>query len=100
MGLNNIQDLVQEIIWRVKAVTSSDITTAPAEIRDISSREILKEKINILADELLQHNIKTVILACTELPIAINGYLDKSKKDIIEFIDPASLIAEYQIQTK
>ena len=100
LGLNDIQDLVQEIIWRVKAVTGSDITTATADIKDISNQEILKEKTDILIDNLLRHNIKTVVLACTELPIAVNNYLDKFKKEDFEFIDPADLITKYLTRVK
>jgi len=100
LGLNDIQDLVQEIIWRVKAVTGSDITTSTADIKDISNQEILKEKTDILIDNLLRHNIKTVVLACTELPIAVNNYLDKFKKEDFEFIDPADLITKYLTRVK
>ena len=86
---SDAQDLVQEIVWRVKGSTGSDVTTASNTIQNIESNEILKARTHKLFEKLKELQFREVILACTELPIAFQEYKNNSD---IEFIDPAALI--------
>lgn len=83
------QGLVQEIIWRVKGATGSDVTTASKTIDYIDSKEVLNDKTHELFEKLKKLEFKEVVLACTELPIAFEEYKDNPD---IKFIDPATLI--------
>lgn len=90
---SDIQDLVQEIIWRVKAVTNADTSSAPEYAGNLASEEELDDKVRFLLEELDSKKINQVILGCTELPIAF----DRAKKfgfDHIKQIDPAMVVAE------
>ncbi len=97
MKLQHAQDMVQEIIWRVKMVEGDDFKTAPENIRNDAnlSRAQQQNKINQLRDNVLdilkKKGAKHVILGCTELPMVFT----KKKMNGIEFIDPAQVTAEY-----
>ena len=83
--------LVQEIIWRVKAVHDSDVSTAP-EYPQLFSPEVLRERVETLAARLEELGLDCVILACTELPIAFENYLSRTPSFVA--VDPATLVAE------
>lgn len=91
------QELVQELIWRIKMYGDDDIQTAPYRVKSDSklSKSYQKIKINKIKQEILialkSHKIKSVITGCTELPLIFN----KEKEDGISFFDPAKILSEY-----
>lgn len=90
----DLQHLVQEIIWRTKAVTHVDVQSA-FPIANIASITLLTERVNLLVDELVTLGESTVILGCTELPIAVHTYCSHPQKNNIVWVDPAQLLSEY-----
>lgn len=88
---NDILELTQEIIWRVKAIGKNDISTATNTISKIANKKELSKKVSFLYQLLLETGYKNIVLACTELPIAFKNYIDKNNKNI-KFIDPVKLI--------
>lgn len=98
-SLNNEvgQELVQELIWRVKMYGGDDIQTAPERVKSdcLTSKKYQKIKINKLKNEIFEiikkYNIKNVITGCTELPLIF----DKKNENGITFYDPAEVLAEY-----
>lgn len=95
-GKIEVQDLVQELIWRIKMREGDEYGTAPEIVkRDKDNVEIQKLKINILKKEILANlkklKVKNVITGCTELPLVF----DKLKIEGINFIDPATALADY-----
>ena len=95
----NDLDLVQEIIWRVKAADNSDVSTAPSYDVPLSNKnenatELLKkvQQLNML---LMKLNIEEVIMACTELPTAF-ALLKQATNEKLAYklIDPAELVAQ------
>lgn len=68
LGQVELQKTVQEIIWRIKAVTGASFTTALA-MESPDNEQVLRQKMLELARELEALGIKRVILGCTELPI-------------------------------
>lgn len=87
------QDMVQEIIWRVKAWQGSDISTADKYLPGLDSDENFEYLISLvkkLDERLCLLPVSEIILACTELPVAfglISGALKYS------LVDPAELVA-------
>lgn len=91
------QDLVQELIWRVKMYGDNDISSSVLSVKNdvglskhdqYEKMEVIKEKI---IESLNRLNVKDVILGCTELPIIFRG----NRLSGINFFDPASILAEY-----
>ena len=96
-GYANIQELVQELTWRVKGVTGADISSAPNYLVCLKNRDELDRKIKLLTFDLKDKEINEVILGCTELPIAFK----RAKKlglQTANLIDPAYIVAEKIIQ--
>ncbi len=93
--LVHMQLEVQEIIWRTKAVLGSDVSTASGEISDIKNPMILRLRMQHLVGELRAHKITSIILGCTELPIAFEKYIDQKLLIDFELIDPAEVLASY-----
>ncbi len=96
LGNPEIQDLVQELIWRIKMIEGDDFATAPEIVkRDKDYKDIQKLKIKVLKLEILEYlkknKIRNVILGCTELPLVF----DKKNEERVNFIDPADVLAEY-----
>jgi len=95
----NDLDLVQEIIWRVKAADNSDVSTAPKYQvafgdKNKNAMELLQKvkKLNVLLKQL---NIEEVIMACTELPTAFALLRESTKENLAyKLIDPAELVAQ------
>lgn len=91
------QELVQELIWRIKMYGDDDIQTAPERVKhDASlSKSYQKTKINKLKLEIISslklHGVSSVITGCTELPLVF----DKENDSGINFYDPAKILAEY-----
>lgn len=53
LGHPELQELNQEIIWRVKAITGADYQNAPRAMRqDIASEEVLRQKVGDFLGEL------------------------------------------------
>jgi L-asparaginase/Glu-tRNA(Gln) amidotransferase subunit D len=94
---DNIQNKVQELIWRIKMIYGDDTSTAFDSVKeDIGiSKKLQNKKINILKKEIISGlkklNIKKVILGCTELPMVFK----KNKEFGITFFDPAEILAKY-----
>lgn len=89
------QELVQELIWRLKKLYGDDIQTAPERVKsDSSDKKYQIEKIEeikkILLETFHRLRIRNVIAGCTELPLIFDA-----KDDGINFIDPAQVLAEY-----
>lgn len=96
LGKSEVQDLVQELIWRIKMYEGDEYATAPDIVkRDADNKEIQKIKIVKIKNEIIEclrnFKIKNVITGCTELPMIFN----ETKIDGINFIDPALVLAEY-----
>jgi len=90
LGHPEAQSLVQEIIWRVKAITGSDVSSAEKYLgKNLRSREELEKSMQKLGSILRRLNRHRVILGCTELPLAFCWHPLKG----IEGIDPASAVA-------
>lgn len=91
------QEMVQELVWRIKMYGDDDIQTAPERVKnDLStSKQYQKIKISKLRQEIFEilkkHKIKKVITGCTELPLVFN----KKNENGITFYDPAEILAEY-----
>lgn len=95
-GRSEMQELVQELIWRIKMYEGDEHGTAPEIVkRDSDNKVIQKLKISKIKNEILsclhELRIKYVITGCTELPMIF----DKTKIEGINFIDPAEVLAEY-----
>jgi len=89
-------DLVQEIIWRVKAQQHSLVDTAPQYQPDLQSEENLKElklKTDLLLGKLSEKGVNDLILGCTELPSAFK-ILAMEKQIHLNLINPVHLIAK------
>jgi len=97
IGKPEIQDKVQEIIWRTKMLKGDDYRTAtpPVKMDSKLSEKEQQIKINSLRESVIQEiqkaKITNVILGCTELPMIFT----KPKIGKINFIDPAQITAEY-----
>ena len=93
----DLQDLSQEIIWRVKAVTGADFQNAPEEVRiDAKAENILREKVEKLVTQLGSLPVKQFIMGCTELSLALARYIDEEDRpdlEKIELIDPTVILA-------
>lgn len=93
------QEMVQELIWRVKMYGGDNIETATDRVKkDFSSSKryqwIKMQKIKLeIIESINRHNIKDVILGCTELPIIF----DKPNEAGINFYNPANILAEYLV---
>lgn len=91
------QEMVQELIWRVKMYGDDDIQTAPERVKNdyATSKQYQKIKINKLKQEIFEvlkkYRIKKIITGCTELPLVF----DKKNEKGITFHDPAEVLAEY-----
>lgn len=93
-----LQHICQEIVWRVKAVSGDDSTTA-FKMKNINSPEILTARTNELINKLTAAGISQVVLGCTELPIAFDKYADpKRKKQLAMILDPAVAVARQYVQ--
>lgn len=93
LGKPEVQDVVQRIIWRTKAVTGADTKAAPANIEDMANAGKLREDVKWIVRELKRLGIKEVVLGCTELPIAF-GYINEEEKTSLTLVDPAVAVAE------
>lgn len=84
----DLQELVQEIIWRVKGVNGDDTSSAPERLRaDIGNKEVLDQEVMRLIEELRGLGEKKYVMGCTELPVALAGKVGD------EAIDPATEVA-------
>lgn len=92
MGRLDIQDVVQRIVWRTKAVTGADVQTASHDIEDITDPTRLQKDVSWLIEQLKRLGIKKVVMGCTELPIAF-GYANEEKAGLT-LLDPAVAVAE------
>lgn len=92
-----IQDLVQELIWRVKMYGNNDISTAQENVKKDINLSKAEQKIIInktkekIIKSLAELGVKDVILGCTELPIVFNNKTESG----IKFYDPAEVLSEY-----
>ncbi len=93
IGGTDMQDLLQELIWRTKAVEGSDVSGAE-NIDHIFSKEILIEKAKRFFDNLKNTKPESVVLGCTELPILVEKYLEGYDFGELILINPAKLMAE------
>lgn len=100
LGKPGLQDLTQEVIWRVKGMTGAEIGTAMSEVRNIKSEEALRTKVIELLDGLRNAGVKEVILGCTELPMAFEDYASGESRTGVNLIDPARLVAEWLGQSR
>ena len=94
LHLDHLQEIAQEVIWRVKGVTGADVTTADPTIEDITSKDKLKDKTRQLVEGLKENGLTQVIMGCTELPIAFKAYSTAADKKGMELIAPADCVAE------
>ena len=103
LEIENLQDLVQEAILRIKKIGGSDISTAFENVKneDLSLDEQVS-KVKALGvqigKKLKETNQDTAVLACTELPILFFRYFNDTERVKfldIEFVDPASVLAEF-----
>ncbi len=86
--------LVQEIIWRVKAVQGSDTSTAPIYKEAINDENVLRKKLEELNNLLETLDVEEVIMSCTELPDAFQILTDcLGTNTNYKLIDPATLVA-------
>ena len=90
-------NLVQEIIWRIKAFQGSDTSTAPNYSTPLNNKEYLNQKIEQLFNRLNELKIKEVILGCTELPEAFDIMAARHKLTFTT-INPADLVAKQILQ--
>lgn len=100
LKLNYIQDLLQEIIWRVKMRAGDDYSNAPEVVKkDADNLDLQNRKLTELRDLVLeflrQEGIKEVILGCTELPVVFAEF----KQNKVKMIDAAEILAEQIINT-
>lgn len=97
IGKPDVQNMVQELIWRVKMVEGDEFGTAPevvkadAKLSKREQREKISEVKESILNEIIKSKNKQVILGCTELPMVF----DRHKMKGITFIDPAQVTAEY-----
>lgn len=96
INLPNVQNLTQELTWRIKMLNNDDINTASEKIkRDKNNLILQKIKIFLLKYLIIfsfwKKGIKDVILGCTEYPIVF----DKKNQFGINFYDPAEILANY-----
>lgn len=96
LGLIDLQTNLQELIWRIKIVNGDDFSSAPIQIKrkntNIFYQKVkIKELKNKIINGLIENNIKSVILGCTELPYAFRY----KKLKGIRFYDPADILARY-----
>ncbi|MBD3279352.1 MAG: hypothetical protein GF390_01425 [Candidatus Pacebacteria bacterium] len=89
-----LAELVQEIIWRVKAIQGSDVSTAPQYSGELTDQAIFDQQLLLLAQELKKLKISTVILGCTELPFAFERLTQLNPKLMFNLIDPADLVGQ------
>ena len=95
MKFPEIQGLVQEIIWRTKAVQGSDVSTAPSVYKgELASSDVLDQRVKLLVKSLKEAGINEVILGCTELPYAFKRFRDNNSNISIVTRDPAEFVAE------
>lgn len=94
-GEDDIQDLVQEIIWRTKASSPepADYSGALERYEDITNPQLMTNKTKQLVEELKKRDINSVFLGCTELPIAFNTLESEDLEDF-EAVDLADLMAK------
>lgn len=85
-----VQSLVQEIIWRVKAVYGMEYKTA-GDILNITDVKILKSRTKKLVNNLQKCKIKRVVLGCTELPLIFTPTNYKK----LQTINPANVMFKY-----
>ncbi len=85
-------DLVQEIIWRVKADQGSDVSSAP-KFNEPFNKDVLLDKLKQLNERLIALGIQEVIMGCTELPDAFQ-LLKENMNEALPYnlIDPAKLV--------
>lgn len=89
----DLQDLVQEMIWRIKGVEGSDVDGATM-VEDVRDKEIMVQKGKKLFDEIKKMNLDSVVLGCTELPILVEKYLSGYDFGELELIDPAKIMVK------
>ena len=93
----DLQDLSQEIIWRVKAVTGADFANAQEEVQiNAKDENVLREEVGTLIGQLGSLPVKQFIMGCTELSLALVRYLDEEGRpdlEKIELIDPTVILA-------
>lgn len=99
MNLIKLRGLVQELIWRVKAVGGLDVSTAP-KYGDLFSREALIDRGEYFIELLKKKELYKVVLVCTELPVLHKILVEERVIQKIDplskfnFIDPAELVVE------
>lgn len=94
-------NLIQEIIWRVKSLQKSDISTAPDFEISLADQQLNQKQLTQLMTKLviflIDLKIDELVLGCTELPAAFNQYLADQdhphQKLPFELTDPAYLVA-------
>lgn len=96
LGRPDLQEKLQELIWRIKMLEGDEFGTAPKVVKDdYMNRPLQKSKINVLRTLLLEGlkelGVRTVIMGCTEIPLVFR----KNKELGITFVDPANVLADY-----
>jgi len=90
---DNDLELVQEIIWRVKAIQGSDTSTAPKKYEgQLDDEKTLRKKVKELEEIIQQLGISEIVMGCTELPTAFLQYGDSSRT--FNLVNPAELVAQ------
>jgi hypothetical protein len=96
-GRPEVQELVQEIIWRVKATTGStiDLDKIPKySAGPLTDKKILDMQLLKLEQALIDAKIDEVTLGCTELPIGFKRLRELNPNMTIKTVDPAQIVAE------
>ncbi len=88
--------LVQEIIWRVKARSNAVTNTAPVYATPLTDDLSYKEALLKLHAFLTELHVETVVMACTELPIAFADLQDLPEYNgqTYSLVDPAELVGK------
>lgn len=89
----DLQNKLQEIIWRVKAVEGSDVSGAGI-MEEIDSVDRLVSVASLFFESLKESEIKVIVLGCTELPLLVKKYIAGFDFGDIVLWDPAELILE------
>lgn len=89
-------DLVQEIIWRIKAKQGSDTRSAPQYEKPLNDPGALDEKLFELFNLLSRLRPNAIVMGCTELPEAFKmmKQLGHDLGEDLSLVDPAHLVAK------
>lgn len=92
----DLQDDLQELIWRIKMLEGDEFGTAPDRVKnDYGNLSLQKLKIKNLKLRLVEGlkklKVRTVIMGCTEIPLEFRAKKEKG----VYFVDPANVLADY-----